>query len=74
MNSHDLTPEPYRGYRARIESCPETGKPRGRLLAKGTEMYFLARDRVGAKAEFESLVDQYLADCDDKGEQPGVPL
>jgi predicted HicB family RNase H-like nuclease len=37
-------------------------------------MYFLARDRVGAKAEFESLVDQYLADCDDKGEQPGVPL
>ncbi|MCY1290424.1 hypothetical protein D9M68_276970 [compost metagenome] len=63
----------YKGYTARIEFDERDGIFVGRLLDVRDIISFHAESVAGLRAEFQLAVDDYLADCAERGVSPEKP-
>jgi predicted HicB family RNase H-like nuclease len=60
----------HKGYTARIEFDERDNVFVGRILGLLDIISFHGETVTGLRAEFELAVDDYLADCEEKGVQP----
>ncbi|MFC5698381.1 type II toxin-antitoxin system HicB family antitoxin [Pseudomonas sp. GCM10022186] len=63
----------YKGYTARIEFNGRDDIFVGRLLGVRDIISFHAESVAGLRAEFQLAVDDYLADCAERGVSPEKP-
>lgn len=64
----------YKGYTASIEVDIEAGILFGRILDIKDVVTFKAKTIDEARQEFENFVDDYLAFCEELGEEPDKPF
>ncbi|PLZ87400.1 MULTISPECIES: type II toxin-antitoxin system HicB family antitoxin [Fischerella] len=64
----------YKGYTASIEVDIEAGILFGRVLDIKDVVTFKAKTIDEARQEFENSVDDYLAFCEELGEEPDKPF
>jgi predicted HicB family RNase H-like nuclease len=63
----------YRGYTARVELDDRDSIFVGRILGIRSIISFHGKTVAGLRAEFSKAVDEYLADCEDRGLKPEKP-
>lgn len=64
----------YKGYTASIEVDVEAGILFGRVLDINDVVTFKGKTVEEARKEFQNSVDDYLAFCEDLGEEPDKPF
>ncbi|WP_200817586.1 type II toxin-antitoxin system HicB family antitoxin [Calothrix rhizosoleniae] len=64
----------YKGYTASIEVDVDAGILFGRILDIKDVITFKARTIDEARQEFQNSVDEYLAFCEELGEEPDKPF
>jgi predicted HicB family RNase H-like nuclease len=64
----------YKGYTANLEIDVESGIIFGRLLDINDVVTFKSKTVEEAGQEFQKSVDDYLAFCEDLGEEPNKPF
>lgn len=64
----------YKGYAGRVEFDDEAGIFHGEVLHTRDVITFQGRSVDELKAAFQESVDDYLAFCEQRGEQPDRPL
>ncbi|MEM9925637.1 MAG: type II toxin-antitoxin system HicB family antitoxin [Cyanobacteria bacterium P01_D01_bin.50] len=64
----------YKGYSANLEVDVEAGIIFGRVLDINDVITFKGKTVEEARQEFQKSVDDYLAFCEDLGEEPDKPF
>lgn len=64
----------YKGYSANLEVDVEAGIIFGRVLDINDVVTFIGKTVEEARQEFHKSVDDYLAFCEDLGEEPDKPF
>jgi len=64
----------YKGYSANLEVDVEAGIIFGRVLDINDVVTFKGKTVEEARQEFQKSVDDYLAFCEDLGEEPDKPF
>ena len=64
----------YKGYSANLEVDVEAGIIFGRVLDINYVVTFKGKTVEEARQEFQKSVDDYLAFCEDLGEEPDKPF
>ncbi|WP_414623461.1 type II toxin-antitoxin system HicB family antitoxin [Calothrix sp. CCY 0018] len=64
----------YKGYTANLEVDVEAGTIFGRVLDINDVVTFKGKTVEEARQEFHKSVDDYLAFCEDLGEEPDKPF
>lgn len=70
----DIVMMTYKGYTASIEVDVDAGILFGRILDIKDVITFKARTIDEARQEFQNSVDEYLAFCEELGEEPDKPF
>ena len=69
-----LTVGPYMGYYGRAEYDVDTNEFHGSVSDTRDVITFVAGDPDGVRAAFQDSIDEYLAFCEERGEQPEKPF
>ena len=65
--------KPYRGYTAKVEYDPHTRLMHGEVEGLRDVITFQATSSAQLEIELHTSVDDYLAYCKSRSEQPGKP-
>jgi predicted HicB family RNase H-like nuclease len=65
--------KPYKGYKARVEYDSEDQVLVGRIEGIRDVVTFFATDTTNLEREFHASVDEYIAFCRERGEEPERP-
>lgn len=63
----------YKGYQAKVDIDYDTGALYGRVVNTRDVIFFEATSLEQLKKEFEVSLDDYLAMCAERGEEPDRP-
>ena len=63
----------YRGYIAEVEYDDSIGVHHGRVITGRDMISFEADEAAEVRSAFEEAVDDYLAFCAERDEEPGKP-
>ena len=63
----------YKGYQAKVDLDYDTGALYGRVVNTKDVIFFEADSFEQLKKEFEFSIDDYLAMCAERGEEPDRP-